>query len=997
MKTPRYVALEGDADQILDALTIDGAVLDEQLIFRQATPGLESRFADISPIGQTILDFIDGPEARKRLVEFCAAHQGRSITALPSRLDDEDTSLSNISVDNLTCGFVDVPLTRLRMVARISVLTALNDMPNGFLLRALPGSAISNRPEDNINRIDAQSRSSAHRILSQLSHAYWEDDLVSGEFLASEVWRTMRGVAVDAPVATFYADWNERIHPEDRPALSVYLRKLHQGQADFVPVIYRERHVDGHWMTILCKGAVVEWDANGAAVRIAGTDADITASHSAEEYTRQMAHLEQRWLIAAEYGQLGLWDNDEIAGTRYVSQTWRAMRGFGPDDTFDESYEALVERTHPDDRAALAEQIEAATNGKSDVVLLEYREKHCQGHWISILSRGRVISRDDQGRASRIIGIDTDITEIKASTEKIHRMSRRLELAIEATQVGIWDVDLSTRQMVWDARMMQIFGHDLLPGHIPIEKWEAALHPDDKQRVLSQTRDVVAGEIEFLDDYRIIRPDGTVRHIRARTTDVFDEDGRRSLIGVSWDVTADVEAADELRQAHALARERNDELERARAEMEYNALHDALTDLPNRRYLDEQLRKPFGPDHQFAVMHLDLDRFKQINDTLGHVTGDAVLRHVAGVMNGIVPKTATVARIGGDEFVVFFETAPRRELLVQIAELIVAELHVPFQANGQDCRIGASIGVALGRLRSKSSQEVFENADMALYEAKSSGRGRCVFFSEDMRIALKTKRVLADAVLGGLERDEFFCVYQPQFESGSLRLSGVEALVRWRRPDGTIELPSKFLGLAEELGVVNRIDQKVLSQVIADQENWKAMGLPVPRVSVNISARRIADPQLPQHLEELNIKPGQIAFELLETVFLDTPNPIITSNIAAIRSKGIEIEIDDFGTGHASIVGMLQLQPDRLKIDQQLIGPLVLGEKQGILVKSIIDIGRMHGIDIIAEGVETADHVRLLKQMGCHFLQGYGLGMPMPECDLRSRLKAGHWDFSAVA
>jgi diguanylate cyclase (GGDEF)-like protein/PAS domain S-box-containing protein len=1003
VNAPKYVALAGDAAQIVAALTIDGAVLDARMVVQDATPGFASRFGAGSPVGQSLYDLLVDAEARALLAAFVQAQQSPAGPAPTGMAEgapgpvpaDPDGPEGEAPAD--TAGSVDVLLARPRMLVRVSVLTPVGAAPPGFLARELPGSVLSNRPEDNVHRIASHSRGRAYQILSQMSHAYWENDLVSGAFLGSEGWRTMRGVPTDQPVAAYFSDWKERIHPEDWPALSVYLRRLRKGEADFVPVIYRERHDNGHWMTILCNGAAIEWDDEGQPTRIAGTDADITASHSTEEYTRQIAQLEQRWLIAAEYGQLGLWDHDEEAGTRYLSQTWRTMRGYDPDDIFDDSLESLIERTHPDDRSALLAQIEATTNGSTDIVQQEYRERHRDGHWISILSRGRVIGRDAAGRPLRIIGIDTDITEIKASSERVHRMSRRLELAFATTQVGVWDHDFARNKTVWDARMIEIFGLDLPAGQVPQGTWENAIHPEDRDRVLADTDSLASGETAFADEYRIVRPDGTIRHIRSRTTRIFNDEGGHGLIGVNWDVTADVAAADELRRAHALASQRNEELERAREEMEYNALHDALTDLPNRRYLDQRMRAPFGPDQRIAVMQLDLDRFKQINDTLGHAAGDTVLRHVASVLNTLVPRTATVARVGGDEFVIYFDTAPRRDVLERIAEMIVAELRQPVAVNGQDCRLGASVGVALGVLPDQTPDEVFENADMALYEAKSSGRGRFVFFADRMRIAVETKRLLADAILGGLDRDEFYCVYQPQFEAGTLRLSGIEALVRWRRPDGTVELPSVFLGVAEELGVVDRIDQRVLDHVLTDQARWSQLGLPVPRVSVNISARRLADPHLPLRLDKLAIASGKIAFELLETVFLDTPDPVIAANIAAIRKLGIQIEIDDFGTGHASIVGMLQLQPDRLKIDRQLIGPLLQGEKQRILVRSIIDIGRMHGIDLIAEGVETADHVRLLTRMGCHFLQGFGLAVPMPEAELRARLQSGRWEFTAVA
>lgn len=1052
MNVPRFVAIEDYAAQLVAALVVDGAVLDDRLIVRQATDGFSARFGKGGAIGVSF--------------GVCLGETaGESTTSLVRRLSPGPALAPAIPPDAASVsaeakadatGFVpfyasgkaDMPappapqvelsLERPDMRVRISPLFAPGGLRYGYLVQELPVRAVlpdpdpapvqargapplasSREPREPgsesaiaplaeplstagrrlrlpIEEIVPDAGPAVYQFLDRLSHGYWTHDLRTGARRFSDGWCRLRGIDPQQIVNESEVEWMARLHPDDRAATVRYHERLYAGIGDFEPIIYRERHAKGHWRTALVQSAVLERGPDGKPLLIAGSDVDVSATYSGEEYSRQMASLEQRWLIASEYGKLGLWDNDAIAGTRYVSHTWRQMRGYGPADVFDNSREALIERTHPDDRAALLEQIEATVNGGTDVVYQEYRERHRDGHYIWLLSRGRVISRDETGRASRIIGIDTDISEIKATNDEVVAMSRRLELALASTRVGVWEFDLKNHTVRWDRRMMEIYGLDLPASEMPANSWEERIHPEDRDRVVERADAMNRGEGPFWGQYRIIRPDGSIRYIRARSSDVHDNAGNSSLIGIDWDVTADVEAAEELRRAHALARQRNDELEKARAEMEHRALHDALTDLPNRRYLDTMVQELRGASTEIAVLQLDLDRFKQINDTLGHAAGDAVLCHVARVLRDEVPEGAMIARVGGDEFVILMAEAPNRCDLAGLANRIVAALQAPLDINGQDCRFGISVGIATGRMQEMTPEVILENADMALYEAKSAGRSRSVFFASRMRTAIEAKRLLADAVLGGLERNEFYCVYQPQFQAADLQISGVEALVRWLRPDGTVAMPGEFLGVAEELNVVERLDQVVLGQVLRDQAAWHDAGVDVPRVSVNVSARRLADPELPTMLRSLGIEKGRIAFELLETVFLDTPDSVITANIAAIRDMGIEIEIDDFGTGHASIVGMLRLQPDRIKIDQQLVRPLSEGEKQGQLVQSIIDIGRMHGIALIAEGVETAEHVRLLTAMGCQHLQGYGLGMPMTEQDLRSRLRTGEWEMTAA-
>ena len=539
----RVLALDDHAAQLVAALVVDGAVLDDGLVLRHVTAGFASRFGQSTPKGISIIHCIEDQDSRAQLICMSEASNARlnvagldvPFSARPPSDQDWPYRFGPVrdseGEDRCHDNFIEVRLFQPDMNVRISPLTVPGGLAYGFLVQEIPDIGISSMPERNAGRVAPAARGSAQRVLAQLSNAYWESCPVTGEFSASELWYTIRGhQARDADIED-HENWTKRVHPEDRAALFDYQRKLQTGDADFVPVIYRERHADGHWMTILCKGAVIERDSRGAVLRVAGTDADITASHSTEEYIRDIAVLEQRWLIAAEYGQLGLWDNDEATGTRYVSQTWRKMRGYGPDDAFDESRAALAERTHPDDRSALERQINATVNGETEIVFQEYRERHRDGHWIWVLSRGRVIARNAQGSPTRIIGIDTDITEIKAASEKNYRMSQRLEVAIEATRVGIWDADFARSEVIWDARMMNIYGLELPPGPIPDNYWENAIHPDDRARVMAQTAEVEAGEIAFAEDYRVVRPDGTVRYIRSRSTKVFDGSVGHGLIG----------------------------------------------------------------------------------------------------------------------------------------------------------------------------------------------------------------------------------------------------------------------------------------------------------------------------------------------------------------------------------------------------------------------------------------------------------------------------------
>jgi EAL domain-containing protein (putative c-di-GMP-specific phosphodiesterase class I) len=255
---------------------------------------------------------------------------------------------------------------------------------------------------------------------------------------------------------------------------------------------------------------------------------------------------------------------------------------------------------------------------------------------------------------------------------------------------------------------------------------------------------------------------------------------------------------------------------------------------------------------------------------------------------------------------------------------------------------------------------------------------------------IKTKRV-ADQILQGLDRGEFEPWFQPQFDARTLDVIGCEVLARWRHPTEGILAPDSFMSVAEELNVVASIDRLVLEQSLKHLAAWQAAGLRIPRVSVNVSARRLQDEQLIESLRQLDIKPGTVSFELVESIFLDESDDVALWHIDQIKELGIDIEIDDFGTGYASIVSLLKLQPRRLKIDRQLVTPVVGTATQRHLVQSVIEIGKSLGIDVVGEGVETMEHARVLRDLGCDILQGYAFARPMPADQVAGFIAAESW------
>ncbi|MCB1468905.1 MAG: EAL domain-containing protein, partial [Rhizobiaceae bacterium] len=600
--------------------------------------------------------------------------------------------------------------------------------------------------------------------------------------------------------------------------------------------------------------------------------------------------------------------------------------------------------------------------------------------WLFVILAGTLVIAPTWLLARLIEERTRNIAELRRRERDLGRLSRRLELALDSSQIGVWELNTETNELIWDDRMNELYGYPADGGPRTYADWERVLHPTDAEHITRTFLEPLAPDSRLQIEYRLL-VNGHVRHIRESARAYKDEGEPLRIVGVNWDVTDDITIRENLKRSNRLSEARNQELEAAKARIEFNALHDSLTGLPNRRFLDETLSKHVrrfdAHGERAGLLHIDLDRFKQINDTLGHAAGDAMLVHAAGVLKLNLRPDDFVARVGGDEFVVIRTTteatdaADWAQQLADLADGIINEMQQPVRFKGHECRFGVSIGIASDLDKAANARDLLVRADIALYRAKARGRNRHQFFNDTLQAEIITTKHLADEILSALERQQFITYYQPQFDATTHKVIGVEALARWQHPKKGILPPQTFIKTAEELNVVAMIDRMILEQTLVQLEEWTKLGINVPKASVNVSARRLHDDELIRSLKQLDIASGKLSFELVESIFLDENDELVTWNVEQIKNLGIDIEIDDFGTGHASIVSLLKLQPSRLKIARQLIMPIVSSEGQRHLVRSIIEIGRSLGIDVLAEGVETMQHAKVLRELGCNGLQGY--------------------------
>jgi diguanylate cyclase (GGDEF)-like protein len=413
-------------------------------------------------------------------------------------------------------------------------------------------------------------------------------------------------------------------------------------------------------------------------------------------------------------------------------------------------------------------------------------------------------------------------------------------------------------------------------------------------------------------------------------------------------------------------------------------MHDSLTGLPNRRALDAALKQRCGRKGDLATMvRIDLDHFKYVNDTMGHKAGDFTLIEVARILQEETKADDLAVRVGGDEFVLLLgphRTAAEGAIL---AQRILSRIRDPKPFENKIVRVGASFGVASNENGLLAFDELLIGADSALYEAKDLGRNRVRLYTPELHTAVLARRDLARELRLALAQEEFEPFFQPQFDAKTLDITGVETLARWQSPAFGLVPPDRFLPVAQQLSILEEIDDIIFRKAIDQIGSLIEEGLKIPKLSVNVTAERIDDPVVFETVMAHRHKVPEIAFEILESVLVEDQSDQFRFGLDRLRDAGIKIEVDDFGSGHASIVGLMHLHPDAMKIDQRLVRPIITDPLARGILQSIVQMAGLMHLRVIAEGVETMEHAEMLRQIGVDVLQGYAFAKPMSITELR--------------
>lgn len=562
--------------------------------------------------------------------------------------------------------------------------------------------------------------------------------------------------------------------------------------------------------------------------------------------------------------------------------------------------------------------------------------------------------------------------ERKSREEALRLSKERFELVARATSDAVWDWDFATNDIWWNEGFQKLFGYAPEDVGKGLDSWAPRIHPEDSERVVRDIhRHIESGKTNWQDEYRFQRADGSYSFVIDRGYVVHDADGEPvRMLGSMMDVT---------------------ERKSLEEQLTHQALHDPLTNIANRALfknrVDHALTKLARGNTSLAVLFLDLDNFKAINDSLGHAAGDKLLVSVAERLQDCLRSSDTAARLGGDEFALLVEAMYRPDEAVMIAERILSVFRQPFLIEGKEIYVGTSIGIAASSHVTCESEELLRNADLAMYMAKSQGKGKFIVFEPKMHAALMERIELEDELRRGIEEKEFVLHYQPILNLESTEMVGMEALVRWMHPRLGLLSPMKFIPLSEETNLIVPLGVWILNEACRQAQSWRETyeGNLEVSITVNISIRQFQQSELvdmvSRALKDTGLPPHLLILEITESFMMQDTETTI-AKLHELKKLGVRLAIDDFGTGYSSLSYLQRFPIDILKIDKSFIDKLGQGSEGNAVARAIIMMGDSLNLKTIAEGIEKPEQIDELQLLGCEAGQGYHFAKPLTVGDM---------------
>jgi diguanylate cyclase (GGDEF)-like protein/PAS domain S-box-containing protein len=690
-----------------------------------------------------------------------------------------------------------------------------------------------------------------------------------------------------------------------------------------------------------------------------------------EQHVSELAQREARFRSLVQNSTDVVVVLDAQGVIRYASDSAAAVFGHKPAAWVGRSAFAVM---HPDDVAGVHERLMRVVTTPGSHPPLTFRLRHADGGWREVETTANNLLHDPA--VGGIVQTVRDITERRRTERALQESESRLSNIVETSPDLIAIVDAWGRYTFTNAAFATMLGID--PARL-IGRWAfGGVHPDDLATMQAITEPFAAGEALRGSTaagsgevrLRVAHADGRWVDLEVRAQRLVDEQGRPTgLLMIGRDIT---------------------ERRRYEAELAHQALHDALTGMPNRLLFADRLAHALAGARSrgtlLAVLYMDLDRFKVVNDSLGHAAGDRLLVEVGERLQECIRPSDTAARLGGDEFTVLLEDLRSLEEATTVAERILAMLQQPLFLSGHELSVSASIGVVLSDGQHTAPGDVLRDADVAMYQAKATGRGQIAVFDQAMTERAVRRLGLEADLRRAIERDELRVYYQPEVDLESGRVVGMEALVRWEHPERGLISPAEFIPLAEDTGLIVPLGRWVLAAACRQAAGWQAAAEGGFLVSVNLSVRQLASRSLVdevrQVLEETGLPAGSVCLEITESVMLQE-DETTTERLHALKALGVRLALDDFGTGYSALSRLRKMPVDTVKIDRSFVQELDHDAGTVAIVRAVTTLAHTLGMDVTAEGVETAEQLARVRALRCDRAQGYYFGRPMPAEEAR--------------
>lgn len=594
-------------------------------------------------------------------------------------------------------------------------------------------------------------------------------------------------------------------------------------------------------------------------------------------------------------------------------------------------------------------------------------------------ARSYLLAAQKYSHNQAAVFVGLDITDRKDFEEALRESQERYALSVRGANDGLWDWDLRTSQIYYSPRWKEMLGYEEPDIHNTPEEWFSRIHPDEVKWLEAQITAHLEGQTRHFEiEHRMQHRDGSYRWMLSRGLAVRDNKGK----------------------AYRMAGSQTDITERKQAEHQllHHALHDNLTGLANRALFMDRLQQAIErskriPGYKFAVLFMDLDRFKVLNDSLGHIVGDQLLVAIARRLESCLRAIDTIARLGGDEFTILLEGIRDAEDACFLAERIHFALEAPFSLSGQEVFTSVSIGIALNETEYDRPEDLLRNADTAMYRAKTLGRSRHALFDTAMHkravalLQLETdlRRALT-ASHNAFGSQEFRIQYQPIVALETGKISGFEALVRWHHPERGLISPSEFIPLAEDTGLIVPLGEWILTEACRQLRQWQQQFTSdfALSISVNLSTKQFSQPCLIEQVRQLvnhpELKPSHLRLnlklEITESAIMENPETA-QSMLEQLKAMGVQLLIDDFGTGYSSLSHLHRFPIDTVKIDQSFISHMSTDSESAEIVRAIVSLAHNLGMNVIAEGIEMAEQLHQLRSLGAEYGQGYLFAKPL--------------------